>query len=606
MTWSDPFPYFRTYAANEPALSVARDLELDWAPYIVVKRRWEGKVLCYVFRVDTQLVSRLRVIGFDLAKALELHESDSVHTQVVDSDLQLETLKSIVARQPGKPILLTDYRQIVSGLVVPKETTVRRKGGLEDELTVFARLRPVGGSQIVADASYEFCVDLMKNPSPGVTHPLSLQFPDSADTVDLVAIVSSKDYVRPHGQTWTTTFRIDRKANATPTQWTFTVRAREERRHYSLTVTFLAAGSVAGSLSFTASGGRIQEAGGPPSQNIAGLSLPVRRGARLLVHLADRGNRVYQISMFEDGQLWDKEVPWAMKEFDYFPELESAQSSEEIAQLSWGLYVDLPVPLTSFLDRQGVEGWSTLFVGSEPLAPFEIMPLKPTEGAIPLGVDRPVARWIPDQNIFENDTFLPSEIACIRPEYSTDPLPSAADEQEFIERTFGNRVYCEKPVRTKTHLDALLNENKKMLIHFAGHSSGNPASLSLEDGKVGGTYFLPSRALIKNNPVFFINGCRAGYSGSQASAIRGHFSKNLLRAGCSGVIACGVQIHSRAARRACELFYAKALQSNGSTIADLVRHVRECALNASTPAEEKATYLSYLAYVPPSLRLNLE
>jgi hypothetical protein len=80
--------------------------------------------------------------------------------------------------------------------------------------------------------------------------------------------------------------------------------------------------------------------------------------------------------------------------------------------------------------------------------------------------------------------------------------------------------------------------------------------------------------------------------------------KNLLVANFTAVVANMIEVNSIAARNAADKFYA-AVES-GSSVADAVHKIHQLVNDKVTPEEHKASYLSYLAFCPPRLKLNFD
>jgi CHAT domain-containing protein len=193
------------------------------------------------------------------------------------------------------------------------------------------------------------------------------------------------------------------------------------------------------------------------------------------------------------------------------------------------------------------------------------------------------------------------QVACIRPQYGTsgDELPSAEEEEKDLQQRFPNRFHV---IRRSSELGDLLQNGQVRILHFAGHADGNPAHLVLEDDKVSPARFHPSYPLLRiGRPLFFLNGCRTGKSWSNAPAFLANSVKVLLTSGCSAIVAPMIKVESPAARKAAKVFYDAVANE---TIVEAVRQVRCLALDRSTPEEDKATYLSYLVFAPPTLKLK--
>src|SRR5260370_11630288 len=201
-----------------------------------------------------------------------------------------------------------------------------------------------------------------------------------------------------------------------------------------------------------------------------------------------------------------------------------------------------------------------------------------------MGIERPVSRWIPDVGMPVTGPLKINYAACIRPEYSTNPLPSAGYEEDFLASRLADRMV---PVRTQEDFFALLNRKDVDLLHFAGHADGNPAHLKLQNAIVEPTGFHCSKPLLKGRkPFFFVNGCRAGSGNAVVPAVLGNFAKALLKSGFSCVVAPHIYVDSKAALLAATTFYEALL--SGSALDDALQKIRELSLHSSTPNDQRA------------------
>lgn len=141
------------------------------------------------------------------------------------------------------------------------------------------------------------------------------------------------------------------------------------------------------------------------------------------------------------------------------------------------------------------------------------------------------------------------------------------------------------------------------ILHFAGHANGNPAQLVLEDQKVSPTFFAPSSALLSSgHPLIFLNGCRAGHVSDTSPAFLANFVKMLLASKCTAVVAPMIKVQSPAACKAATTCY-DAVANN--SVGEAVRQIRSLAMDSRIPEDHRATYLSYLAFAPPTLKLAI-
>jgi len=413
-------------------------------------------------------------------------------------------------------------------------------------------------------------------------------------------VVSSNEFERVDNDPWQKEIIVDRQLRCTPSEWSFKARPVGDRRHYSFRVRFLAAGNVAGSLTYTAVRQAKRKTSAAPRSSSPEVTLPRLKGAKLVVEIAEWGKESLGISLFEDGKRWGKPATWHSTLADLFLSLETIKSREELIELGFGLSVDLPSALRNFLERKDASGASTMFVSNSRVAPFEILQLRPEKNGPLLGIDRPVVRWV-NENPSTETVLGVHGVACVRPNYhGLDKLKYAAEEEKDLSKRFAKL----KVERSKSDLDQLLEkEDQYGIIHFAGHGSDAPAQLILEGGAVKPTYFLPSKLLLRRHPLFFVNACRIGSAAPLGLAFRSNFVKILLKS-CSAVVAPMIEVNSIAAREAAKQFYESVC--GGATIGEAVQKIHELADDSKTPEDHKASYLSYLAFAPPALKLKFD
>lgn len=465
--------------------------------------------------------------------------------------------------------------------------------------TLFARIESSLNAGIEPGQEVAFCVSFTPSAAPGVSAPLLVEHPEGRDSVMLHASVSSDSFVPPPGESWSKSFAVPRSLAVSPNQWVFRAVAAGDRPAYSLTVTFLASGFMAGALAFSI------ERKGSTNRPVTGLPAPLSismrpGGARLTLRIAQEG-RSFRMIMVEDGKEWDEPVPWAMSTDSYFSSLEAAAGYDALRDIGYGLWVDLPAAVRRFLDRPEAAGLPLLIVSNTPVAPFEILTLNPSEEGPLMGIDRPVTRWVDDLEMPETDTLLVDDAACIRPDYPPpDNLPSAAEE----ERELGELLPSMRRVRRINELESLLNEPGVRLVHFAGHADGNPAKLMLEDGSVSPAKFSPSKDLLRRGrPLLFLNGCRAATGRALTPSQQANMLKMLLTSRCTAAVAPLIRVQSAAALVAAQVFY-KAV-AGGKSVGEAVKGVRGLAAAGGMKEGFAASYLSYLAYAPPDLRVSI-
>jgi hypothetical protein len=428
--------------------------------------------------------------------------------------------------------------------------------------------------------------------------PLALDFPESAETVTVLATVSSSSFARPEGEQWEQRFVVDRRLVTTPAAWELRAKAFGDRPSYELTVSFDVADAPAGAYEV-----RLRRKGAPnlPGGRPAGGLVLIPRdasGARLVLKVSAEGPH-YRLRLLQSGaDMLDAPVLWSTTTDAFFTKLEAARSLADIKALGWALHVALPGEVTSILEDPALDGLPLLIASGAPVAPFELLRLRPRQNGPLLGVDRPVLRWTDDPPMPDLEVVSVTRAACIRPDYPPpDQLPSAAQEENDLAALFPALPLAH--VALLAELDALLQDPSVQWIHFAGHADGNPARLSLQDAKVEPSYFDPGTPLMNTGPFLFLNGCRAAAGRTQVPEFQANMLKMLLAANCAGAVAPLTKVESAGARTAARTFYAAV--GEGRSVGEAVRQVRELALARDADPKNVASYLSYLAFAPPRL-----
>jgi CHAT domain-containing protein len=629
----DDFKEFRTYSASDLAGTVATDLLAHFSPYIVVRDEdyWslavvDDDLLAWMLDSSDSVQEAMhpwRSLNPEGPKALKLSDAlrawKSVHFDGPKArNVREPSVVSLLdARRPRRSIelmstdrsvfqmddavFLDDSGAVRGLLALDTPSHFEPKLGGPSDNTLYPSIHTDDGAEVVPDKVVEYCLSLSDIAPVGLAFGFDVRFPEGADTLTLHVEVSSNEFEPIDGEAWYKEIIVDRQLRCSPSEWRFKARPIGDRVCYSFTVRFLAAGNVAGSLTYTAIRRGTTSPASPPKSPSPRLTLPKMSGAKLMVSISERGNTSFEISLFENGKRWEKPKPWDSEVADLFNSLEMAKSGKELIQLGFALWADLPKGLRSFLERSSASGASTMFVSNSRIAPFEILQLRPQKKGPLLGIDRPVVRWIKDFDASTTTELAVPGVACIRPNYSgRDRLEDAELEEKDLNRRFAEL----RVARSKTDCDGLLdNEDQCGIIHFAGHGSDAPAKLILEDGEAQPGYFHPSRKLIDSrHPLFFLNACRVGNAAPLGLAFRSNFVKILIASGFSAVVANMIEVNSIAARKAACKFYDAV--SSGATIGDAVRQIHQLADDTGTPEEHKASYLSYLAFAPSALKLK--
>jgi hypothetical protein len=464
------------------------------------------------------------------------------------------------------------------GALYPRVTSAP-PGAIEPEqvVTFTLRLTPLGGGGLA---------------------PVGVDFLEGAATTALRAVVSSSAFARPEGEPWEQTFTVDRGLATAPVEWAFRARALGDRPAYALTIVFDVGGTPAGAYEL-----RLRRRGAPEIAGAGGLvRIPAARSGAALVLAITVEGQGYRLRA-RRGAETVADAPWPMGTDPFFSELESAVGLAAIRELGYALYVSLPAEVTAAIDDPALDGLPILITSSVPAAPFEILRVRPDQNGPLLGVDRPVLRWTDKPPLPDADALRITGAACIRPEYPPpDDLPSAAEEERDL-ASFGLRYagLAVERVALLAELDALMEKSSVQLLHFAGHAGGSPARLSLQDATVRPGHFDPGTPLMRARPFLFLNGCQAAVGRPLVPEFQADMVKMLLVARCTGALAPLNRVQSAAALAAERTFYAAA--AAGQTVGEAAQAVRRLAFAPGTEGKSVGSYLSYLAFASPQLRL---
>jgi hypothetical protein len=605
------FPTFRVYSVTEPAQRVAADLVARSVSYVLFRMDSEDEEQWKVLRVDDALLTalglgrRTRGRGSTAAQALRktfeqlddfLWTLDATSESTDESaSLGLPTMRvprAWLAGNANAPRIFLDQTGTLRTLALGPSGALPAQ-----RAAVYPRLECAEGTEVAPEQTVEFELRIEAAPPGGIATRLDIEFPEGAATLDLLATVSSEDFVRPDGVAWSATFTIDRQLTARPAAWTFRARASGERARYSLTVQFLAANHVVGALEATLV---LRQSGLPAKIEQRGLRLPSAPGAPRAVAVSSDAVSRYAFECLRDGKTWARSEPAPFAGEEFFRSLANARSLRALDRdVGLGLNTELPDEVRTFFATPEDEGLALLVASVGRVAPFEAARARLAVAGSFLGVERPVLRWT-SLEMPDIARIGVGPIACIRPDYADRPLLSATGEQEDLETRFPTRV---ERFATEADLERLLDRADVRLIHFAGHADGSPAELVLEGGvKVRATRFDPARALVKDGrPFFFLNGCRAGWGTDKTAAMVGNLVKALLLYGFSGVVAPTISVDSAAASKAARVFYEAAVTQ---PVVEAVQNVRRLAVAAETPDALRASFLSYVAFTPAGLRLE--
>jgi hypothetical protein len=600
MSLSDRSYAFRTYSASEPAMRVARDLARNPVPFAVVRSIVDDHTDWYSIRVDEGLIRRLRA-----GKQSSLSRT-----------LALRSLTSRVEISPRPGLhdlgyrVLTDATLLVDSVGIPRSllfgsssaaTSLRSReapGSASPSSIVYPHVECASGRYVDPGQTIEFSVSIDKTPQPGpLAVGFNVIFPDGADTLDLVAEVSSTEFAPIAGSAWLQTFTLNRQLDSTPLCWNFKALAAGDRPRYSLAIRFGAGAQTVGTVQvvLVRKGLDLADMVDAPF-----LPLPSQWGGNLRISVTRQGQDLYSFSCFTKDRLSCAPEAATFSGDTYFDLLENTTTLRDLQDLGAGLRGNLPESVAEFLSTIRDDATPVEIAGDGRVAPFEIVCTNPTDTRSFLGVRCPVMRWVGSRKPpAASLNVAVTGVACIRPEYKTDPLPSAKDEEAALATLFGKSL---ERMATPAELDNLLERTDVRLIHFAGHADGNPAQLSLQGGAVPAMRFAPDRPLVaQGRPFFFINGCRAGTGRADVPTVLGDFAKTLLRNGFVGVIAPTIKVQSVAALEVTRAFYEAA---GDASVGEALRRARALVLREGVQDGLAASYVSYIACGPPSLALK--
>jgi hypothetical protein len=471
------------------------------------------------------------------------------------------------------------------------------------EVTLAARLAAVGRERVDPGEITTFVLDLRVDSALLAAGPaaasdtFTVAFQPSQPDRRVLVTASSRDFVPLPGSRWEKAFVL-RRDGIEPATWSFEGQAFGDRPLYTMLLQIAVDGVRAGGLQVQLP--RRGSAAAPRVEAAARLASPTGpAGASLVVTVDHEGPALVVKWMSQDGEPQRWPVPFDPVE--HFRALGSARLQERRALHDYckKLLVDMNKDLFGALKQTADSAGGVLVVSPRPMLPFELLPLGRKEPF--LGVRCPVVRWVsrPDVPVPRAGLRAVGRIACIRPEYDARrALPSAAAEEDDLRAWLAGRsLPAPDHVGDRAAFDALLEEDVDLL-HFAGHAEDQPPTLHLPDKDRITPEQLWDTPIARNRPLFFLNGCRAGMSHGDQPPSLGGMIESLLGLDFTGVVAPFLSVDSRAARQAAQAFY-EAL-GRGETVAQAVRAIHACA---ETDPEQAATYMSYLAYVPPDLRI---
>lgn len=580
--------HYRIVVGDELGLDVVDALVTAPVPYLVIRRVTENNVFWDVIDVDDELFSHLSRPS-PIAGLLDLSRSAGNHA------VRLVELLS-KKRRTFDGATRTDRIVVDSGGTA--RALVGHQGLVEVSTAVYPSLS-TGARSVEPNQTIELALALKSRPPEGIAALLDLHFEEGEEFVPVHASVSSNAFTRPEGTVWSTEFKVARDLSSTPTVWNFKARTQDDRDRYTLNVSFVARGVLLGNVVVTL----------PRTDNLAltasispsgPLVLPQpEENSGLTLCISEQGTTFRSMTVLHRGVPIVQDARWEIAaDPGYFGELQRARDVQAVEDIGVGLWADLPGAVRDLLSGEAHNNDSPLvIIGATPYAPFEAA-LLPNDGEL-LGVRRPILRWVSDVTQPQTTLMPVREVLCIRPTYGgADHLPSAIEEETYL----ADSLPALHRAGTEASLRPFLDNADVGAIHFAGHAQTNPPQLKLEGGvSIRPAFFRPNSPLMaKGKPFLFVNGCHAGTGRVGAPTAQGNMVKALLVNRATSVIAPALEVLSEAARDVARTFYSRV--AAGETVGAAMRHVRHHA-RAALP-DQVGSYLSYLAFASPSLRLS--
>ena len=281
---------------------------------------------------------------------------------------------------------------------------------------------------------------------------------------------------------------------------------------------------------------------------------------------------------------------------------------------------------------------TVLFISAEPYVPWELAHIDPPldPGRPPyLGAQVLLGRWLRDKPVddvppggtarVENPPVTPpSEIpvkhmAVVAGIYQATSgfraLPEAKVEAEELTRMYDAIPLAASAQAISQLLDARLEHKFQVVggadtVHFAGHGEFDPSRpdssvLYLSDGMpLSSDLFRGARYGGTQRPLVFLNACMIGIGGEMLGDMGG-FPGNCLKGGFGGVLGALWEVNDVLARKIAREFWQRVMPPDGSPgapVAEVLRDIRSAYAQGSPRIP---TYLAYVYYGHPRLRLHL-
>lgn len=624
---------FHVFGGRSHALEVLRELRAQPADFLVVRRATKTGPAFHAFPIGEALLQRLRRFRRrDLTGALALSRATpavpdmlskalTLPSESWDEDLLRDAAPASAAVVLG---LSPDGRQVQAVLArggsgdsmpvgdeSPSEP-IRTLGdpwadepagvdgrpagptrGAAAQRTLWWQLRTSG--PVAPAAVLRVALELSAQ-AVADGRALTVTFPEGRPNVDLHAVLSSRDFEPPDGESWSQRFVIDRRHGATPTSAEFRARLRASAQPgdtCALLVTLLCLGSVVGVHELRLVVGA--DTGDAPERP-APMRLPAEQGAPFVVMLSAQAADYYRPRLYARGELICELDPQTFRGATLFPLLKPG-ASDTLDEAAEALRAQVSGDLYDFLQGDtSTRDQPLLIVSADSVLPFEALRVgRSGQHALFLGAERPLCRWILNCRMNAQGRQPARQVVLL--DGITPDLEPAQAEAKFLEARFPGL----SRVADASGAAQLLERDAVGLVHFVGHAGFDSAHLRLADGTtMKPTFFDRDRPLLQSRPVFFLNGCSVGRGGEARPVSQGHFARALVQSGAAAVVAPQVDVVSAVAQEAARVFY----ESGSRTVAQAAQQIRRRAYEATADIE-RGTLLSYAAYAPATLGLDL-
>ncbi len=287
---------------------------------------------------------------------------------------------------------------------------------------------------------------------------------------------------------------------------------------------------------------------------------------------------------------------------------------------------------------------TVLVVSGEPYVPWELALLDPPLDATRppfLGAQTLLGRWLREcsADVVPPEAAPPAGSARVRlrkppvdPPASIDvqhmavmaglytsksglrSLPAAEDEADRLVKQYDAVALAASLQSLKQLLDARLEQGFKAIgapgaVHFAGHGDYDPTSpdssvMMLSDGRpLSSLLFRSASYGGAQQPVIFLNACMIGIGGELLGDMGG-FPGNCLRGGFGAVLGALWEVDDVVAHDLALEFWNRVLPTSGTDAEPVAAVLRDLRARYASAAAPVPTYLAYVFYGHPKLKLG--